>query len=60
MPEPYAVSINQKTGKREEYWTKKDYEEARLQKSATANATRKRIEDKVPGNERNRYLGKAS
>lgn len=43
MPEPYAIGINQRTGKREYYWTKKDYQKGRATKSKSARQRQRRV-----------------
>ena len=43
MSEPYAMSVNQKTGSRQYYQTKKDYIKGRVKKSDSARKRRSRV-----------------
>ena len=43
MSEPYAMSVNQKTGSRQYYQTKKDYIKGRIRKSDSARKRRSRV-----------------
>lgn len=49
MPEPYAVRIDQKTGGKKYYKTKKDYQAGRFQATGTMSAQRERINRKIGG-----------
>lgn len=49
MPEPYATGTNQKTGKKEVYQTKADYQAGRARKQSSADRRRRRSSARMKG-----------